>query len=83
MLIYASVIRKAFRVGKTKTITMKNLKKIERKELKSISGGLDKCYDLRDSPDDPCQELNDQNNGCYRMNSCTMLCTRVSCLTGM
>ncbi|WP_455550246.1 bacteriocin-like protein [Chryseobacterium gleum] len=26
---------------------MKNLKKIERKELKTISGGIDKCYDLR------------------------------------
>lgn len=42
-------------------------KEIERKELKTISGGIDKCYDLRESPDDPCQELNNQNNGCYRI----------------
>jgi len=44
------------------------------KELKTISGGIDKCYDDRESPDDPCQELNNQNNGCYRINSCTILC---------
>ncbi|MDR3026826.1 bacteriocin-like protein [Chryseobacterium sp.] len=58
---------------------MRNLKKIERKELKSISGGIDKCYDLRDSPDDLCAELNSQGTGCYRFNGCTMICTRVSC----
>ncbi|MFC0428431.1 bacteriocin-like protein [Chryseobacterium scophthalmum] len=58
---------------------MKNLKKIDRKELKNIQGGDRKCYDLRDSPTDPCEELNNQGTGCYRFNNCSMICTLGPC----
>ncbi|PIF43951.1 hypothetical protein CLU96_0875 [Chryseobacterium sp. 52] len=61
---------------------MKNLKKIERKDLKMISGGSKKCYELRDTPTDPCEDLNSAGNGCYRFNSCTMSCERMSCGLG-
>ncbi|VEH22218.1 Uncharacterised protein [Chryseobacterium nakagawai] len=51
---------------------MKNLKKLQRNELKSVTGG-EICFCLV-SPD-ACFELNDNNEGKhYSFNCCTMTC---------
>ncbi|WP_131401728.1 bacteriocin-like protein [Chryseobacterium sp. JM1] len=61
---------------------MKNLKKIDRKDLKDISGGSRNCFEIRDTFEDPCAELNSMGTGCYRFNSCSLSCERMSCGLG-
>lgn len=61
---------------------MKNLKKIERKDLKNISGGSKNCFEIRDTFEDPCEALNSAGMGCYRFNSCTLSCEPTPCGLG-
>jgi hypothetical protein len=61
---------------------MKNLKKIERKDLKEIIGGSKKCFEIRDTFEDPCAELNNTGMACYRFNSCSLSCEVTPCGLG-
>lgn len=61
---------------------MRNLKKIGRSAMKKLSGGSRNCFEIRDTFEDPCAELNSMGTGCYRFNSCGMSCERMPCGLG-